>query len=381
MKSDRSTIELARELIQRKSVTPEDDGCQQILAHRLKRLGYEVESLACGEVSNLWARKGSQSPHMTFVGHTDVVPTGDESEWTYPPFSATEADGMLHGRGAADMKGSIAAMITACERFHESHDNFSGSISLLITSDEEGVALDGTRHVLEVLESRSETIDYCLVGEPTSEHRIGDTVKIGRRGSLCSEITVNGKQGHVAYPHLADNPIHRAGELIAGIAKLSWNDGDDHFPDTTLQISNVHAGVGVGNVIPGRLDLSMNFRYSPATPVKTLIEDVETLCRDLGLDYDATWDDSANPYYTQKGFFTDLVSDAVSEVLGVQPKLSTEGGTSDGRFVALTGAQVVELGPLNATIHKVDECVGIRDLDDLSVVYERILESLFVRES
>ena len=376
--SDSATVKLAKQLINRRSVTPEDAGCQKMLANRLEPLGYRVEQMDFGLVSNLWARKGNRSPHLTFVGHTDVVPSGDESEWTNPPFTATEVDGMLYGRGAADMKGSIAAMITACERFHARNESFSGSMSLLITSDEEGVAKDGTRRVLERLTERSEAIDYCLVGEPTSESSLGDTIKIGRRGSLCCDITVRGKQGHVAYPHLADNPIHRAGKLIAGLAELSWNDGDENFPDTTLQISNVHAGVGAGNVIPGHLDLSMNFRYSPNTDVATLINDVESLCQSLELDYEAVWDHSANSYYNKEPYFAELVSESVFRVLGYKPKASTEGGTSDGRFVAVTGAQVAELGPLNATIHRINECVQVSDLDSLSQVYEQIMELTFI---
>ena len=378
MSNDSTTTALAKELIQRASVTPEDAGCQIILANILEALGYRVEHMDFGQVSNLWARIGDECPHLVFIGHTDVVPTGDESEWYYPPFSATEIDGVLYGRGAADMKGSIAAMVTACQRFHSRYDSFTGSMSFLITSDEEGIAVDGTRRVLEQLNARSEKIDYCLVGEPTSVSVLGDTIKIGRRGSLCCEIVLKGKQGHVAYPHLADNPIHRAGKLIAGLAEMTWHDGGQNFPDTTLQISNIKAGVGAGNVIPGRLDLSMNFRYSPATKVTTLIDDVEALCRSLDLDYEANWDHSADSYYTSESYFADIVTDAVSQVLNRKPKLSTDGGTSDGRFVAGTGAQVIELGPLNSTIHKVNECVNTSDLDLLSQVYEHIMETVLL---
>ena len=380
MNLDRTTVQLAKQLINRRSITPEDAGCQKLLASRLEPLGYQIEQMNFGSVSNLWARIGSRSPHLTFVGHTDVVPSGDESEWMYPPFSATEVDGMLYGRGAADMKGSIAAIITACERFHARYESFPGSMSLLITSDEEGIAKDGTRHVLERLMARFEGIDYCLVGEPTSESYLGDTMKIGRRGSLCCDITVRGKQGHVAYPHLADNPIHRTGKLIAGLTELRWNDGDEYFPDTTLQVSNIHAGVGAGNVIPGHLNLSMNFRYSPNTSVATLINDVESLCQSLELDYEAVWDHSANSYYTEEPHFADLVSESVFRVLGYRPKASTEGGTSDGRFVAETGALVAELGPLNATIHRVNESVQVSDLDLLSQVYEQIMELMFIEK-
>ena len=377
MATETETISLARKLVGRRSITPEDEGCQQIIASRLECMGFEIETMDCGEVKNLWARKGTRPPLLTFVGHTDVVPIGNESEWTYPPFSATLADGFLHGRGAADMKGSIAAIITACERFFACQNSFVGSVSLLITSDEEGVAIDGTRYALDQLLNRSEVIDYCLVAEPTSEFVLGDTMKVGRRGSLSCEIVVYGKQGHVAYPHLADNPIHRAGELISGLASMKWNDGDELFPNTTLQISNVNSGVGVANVIPGHLHLKMNFRYSPATDASTLIKQVEDLCRELKLNYEATWANSADSYYNDSKFFTSVVSEAVSRTMNLAPKLSTAGGTSDGRFVAKSGAQVVELGPLNTTIHRVNECVGIDDLNQLSLIYEQILKTLF----
>ena len=377
MSTETKTISLARELVGRRSITPEDGGCQQIIASRLESMGFQIETMDCGEVKNLWARKGTKSPLLAFIGHTDVVPIGNESEWTYPPFSATLADGFLHGRGAADMKGSIAAIITACERFFACQNSFVGSVSLLITSDEEGVAIDGTRYALDQLLNRSEVIDYCLVAEPTSEVVLGDTVKVGRRGSLSGEIVVYGKQGHVAYPHLADNPIHRAGELISGLASMKWNDGDELFPNTTLQISNVNSGVGVANVIPGLLHLNMNFRYSPATDARTLTKQVEDLCRELKLNYEANWTNSADSYYNDSKFFTSVVSEAVSRTINRTPKLSTAGGTSDGRFIAKYGAQVVELGPLNTTIHRVNECVGIDDLNQLSLIYEQILKILF----
>ena len=376
MSTETETISLARELVGRRSITPEDGGCQQIIASRLESMGFQIETMDCGEVKNLWARKGTKSPLLTFIGHTDVVPIGNESEWTYPPFSATLADGFLHGRGAADMKGSIAAIITACERFFACQNSFVGSVSLLITSDEEGVAINGTRYALDQLLNRSEIIDYCLVAEPTSEVVLGDTMKVGRRGSLSGEIVVYGKQGHVAYPHLADNPIHRAGELISGLASMKWNDGDELFPNTTLQISNVNSGVGVANVIPGLLHLNMNFRYSPATDARTLTKQVENLCRELKLNYEATWTNSADSYYNESRFFTSVVSEAVSRTINRMPKLSTAGGTSDGRFVAKSGAQVVELGPLNTTIHRVNECVGLDDLNQLSLIYEQILKIL-----
>lgn len=368
------TVSLTADLIRRQSVTPNDAGCQELIASRLKPLGFEFEYFDKSDVSNLWARRGKQAPLLVFVGHTDVVPVGDESSWNYPPFDAVVADDMVHGRGAADMKGSIAAMICACERFFEYTSLTSGSIAFLITSDEEGVAVNGTRYVMEVLMERNDHIDYCLVGEPTSEKRLGDTIKIGRRGSLCCELTIVGKQGHVAYPHLADNPIHRSGALIERLTSIEWTDGDEHFPNTTLQISNIHSGVGVGNVIPGSLQMSMNYRFSPASDPQSLMDAVENECKALGLNYHAVWDLSAESYRTEKTSFADMVSQATSDTLCSIPKRSTTGGTSDGRFVAKCGAQVVEFGPLNDTIHKVNECVSVKDLNDLSLIYERIMQ-------
>ena len=379
MTSEIATLDLARQLISRPSVTPDDSGCQEVISKRLQRVGFNVEPMNSGEVKNLWARRGTEAPLLVYVGHTDVVPTGDVSLWKYPPFSATVADGMLHGRGAADMKGSVAAMVTACERLFENHFTGQGSVALLITSDEEGVAVDGTRHALDVLSRRSESIDYCLVGEPTSEDYLGDTVKIGRRGSISCSLIVYGKQGHVAYPHLADNPIHRAGALIEGMANMSWDDGDDKFPNTSLQISNVHSGVGAENVIPGQLELKMNFRYSPNADVAALSAEIEGLCQKLGLNYEATWYSHSDPYYTRESEFTEVVTTAIQRVLKCTPKISTSGGTSDGRFVAKTGAQVVEFGPLNATIHKLNECVSVEDLKSLSMVYEKIMQMVLQR--
>ena len=378
MSSDLKTLELAKELVKRPSITPDDAGCQHLLAERLEKLGFEIEFMNCGDVHNLWARKGTDSPLLTYVGHTDVVPTGNELDWLYSPFSATVADGFLYGRGAADMKGSVAAIVTACERFFASQPTVQGSFAILITSDEEGQAINGTRHVMDKLCERSETIDWCLVGEPTSEDELGDTLKIGRRGSLEGNIIVRGKQGHVAYPHLADNPIHRVGLLIARLAALNWDDGNQYFPNTTLQISNVHSGVGVSNVIPGELQMTMNFRYSPSSKVEDLVSQVEGICQDLELNYESTWNPSADSYYTKNKEFIRIVSNAARNVLEVNPKLSTAGGTSDGRFVAQSGAQVVEFGPLNSTIHKVNECVSVNDLERLSATYEQILkDSLF----
>ncbi len=377
MPANSATIELASELIQHASVTPDDGGCQALIADRLEPLGFTTETFDCGKVSNLYARRGTAEPHLTFIGHTDVVPVGSLDAWRFPPFSATQADGFLHGRGAADMKGSVAAMVTACERiFAKGGINSMGSLSLLLTSDEEGEAIDGTRYVLEQLDARGENLQYCLVGEPTSEKTLGDTIKIGRRGSLSGLITVHGIQGHVAYPHLADNPVHRSGALITALAKCDWNDADGVFPDTTLQISNLHAGVGAENVIPGELELNFNIRFSPVQNATALKAQIEKICVDLELDYEIDWSPVTDPYRSAGSHLATIVSSAVFSELGVEPARSTAGGTSDGRFAAASGAEVVEFGPLNATIHQVDECVSIFDLDKLSQVYQRVIERM-----
>lgn len=371
------TTDLAAKLIQRKSVTPNDAGCQALVAARLEPLGFKVEFFNCGAVTNLYARRGCVEPHLTFIGHTDVVPTGDPDHWQYPPFAGTCVDGYLHGRGAADMKGSVAAMITACERlFAPGGQGFIGSVSLLLTSDEEGPAVNGTRYALEQLSARGEHLQFCLVGEPTSEVVLGDTIKIGRRGSLTGVITVLGQQGHVAYPHLADNPVHRSGELISALASQCWNDGDAVFPDTTLQITNISAGVGADNVIPGELQLNFNIRYSPAQSPATLKLEIEQLCQRLVPDFNISWRAPSLPYRSGGERLAKVISAAVFDVLGVDSKPSTAGGTSDGRFAAAHGAQVVELGPINATIHQVNECVSTTDLDNLSLVYQKVLEHL-----
>ncbi len=372
-----ATTELASELIQHASVTPDDGGCHALIAERLAPLGFITETFDCGDVSNLYARRGTAEPHLTFVGHTDVVPVGNMDAWRFPPFSATQADGYLHGRGAADMKGSVAAMVTACERiFGKGGNNCAGSLSLLLTSDEEGEAIDGTRYALEQLNARGENLQYCLVGEPTSEQKLGDTIKIGRRGSLTGLITVQGIQGHVAYPHLADNPVHRSGALITALANCNWNDADGVFPDTTLQISNLHAGVGAENVIPGELELNFNIRFSPVQNATGLKAQIEKLCADLELDYEIDWSPVTDPYRSVGSHLATIVSSAVFAELGVEPARSTAGGTSDGRFAAASGAEVVEFGPLNATIHQVDECVSISDLGKLSQVYQRVIEQM-----
>ena len=367
------TLELARDLIARPSVTPEDAGCQQLLAERLRPLGFEIEPMPFGEVENLWARRGSEGPLFCFAGHTDVVPPGPLEAWESDPFTPEVRGGLLYGRGAADMKGSIAAMVTAVERFIASHPDHRGSIAWLITSDEEGPAVNGTVKVVETLERRKEKIDWCLVGEPSCSKRLGDTIKNGRRGSLNATLVVRGVQGHVAYPQLARNPIHEALPALSELAATEWDQGNAFFPPTTFQISNIHAGTGATNVIPGELEVIFNFRYSTETTHEALEERVEEVLRRHGLDYAIEWSLSGEPFLTSAGALVDAARQAVRETVGIETELSTSGGTSDGRFIAPTGAQVIELGPLNATIHKVNECVGVEDLDLLSKIYERML--------
>lgn len=371
-----ATLELAKQLIAIDSVTPDDKGCQQLLAARLEKIGFHNETLQYGDVTNLWSRRGNKGPLFCFAGHTDVVPTGDTANWKFPPFEPTEKDGFLYGRGAADMKGSIAAMVTACERFTDKHPDHKGAISFLITSDEEGPAIDGTVKVIDYLESASEKIDYCLVGEPTSTEHVGDVIKNGRRGSLGGTLIINGVQGHVAYPHLAKNPVHLFAPAMNEICNIEWDQGNEYFPATTFQISNVRAGTGATNVIPGKLEVEFNFRFSTEVTDTQLREQVEAILDKHGLDYDLKWNLSGQPFLTQPGELVTAMQNAIKDVKGFETELSTSGGTSDGRFIAPTGAQVVELGPLNATIHKVDECVSIDDLDKLSTIYEKILENL-----
>ena len=370
------TIELAQALISRPSVTPDDAGCQQLLCERLTAIGFACEPLRFGEVDNLWARRGDSGPLFCFAGHTDVVPTGPEQKWQHPPFSAKLDEGMIHGRGAADMKGSIAAFVTACERFVANHSQHKGSISFLITSDEEGPAVDGTVKVIDTLEARGEKIDWCLVGEPTSTAKVGDVVKNGRRGSLSGYLTVKGVQGHVAYPHLARNPVHQAAPALAELAAMEWDQGNDYFPPTSFQIANINAGTGASNIIPGELEVMFNFRFSTEQTEDGLREKVEAVLNSHGLEYELRWSLSGNPFLTEGGRLLEATTAAIESVCGYTPEVNTAGGTSDGRFIAPTGAQVLELGPLNATIHKVNECVSASDLDTLSEVYERMLEQL-----
>ena len=376
MSQESATLTLARELISRQSVTPEDAGCQALMMARLEAIGFKTETLNFGEVENFWARRGDSGPVLAFAGHTDVVPTGPADNWGNPPFSPTVIDGMLHGRGAADMKGSLAAMVTACERFVARHPDHKGAIAFLITSDEEGPAVNGTVKVVETLESRNEKIDYCLVGEPSSTNQVGDVVKNGRRGSLGAVLKVKGIQGHVAYPHLARNPIHEAAPALARLAAEHWDDGNNFFPPTSFQISNINAGTGATNVIPGEVEVVFNFRFSTESTAEGLKARTEAILNEHNLDYDLQWNLSGQPFLTAKGELVEATVAAIKAVSGIDTELSTAGGTSDGRFIAPTGSQVVELGPVNATIHKVNEQVKAADLDTLSEMYEGILERL-----
>ncbi len=381
-----STLDLAIDLIRRPSVTPLDAGCQDLLSARLAALGFRIEHLRFGDVDNCWARFGEREPLFAFAGHTDVVPPGPPEQWQSPPFAAEIRDGWLYGRGAADMKSSLAAMITACERFLAACPQPRGSIALLLTSDEEGPAVDGTVKVVDLLEARGEKIRWCLVGEPTSSSQLGDTLKTGRRGSLNGQLRLRGTQGHVAYPHLAQNPIHALGPILTALTDEVWDQGDDFFPPTSFQVSNVRSGTGAVNVIPGDLELWFNFRFSPALTVEQ-IQERTRLIVETGLlneeiktgqvfQYALEWNLSGPPFFTAPGELVAAATAAVQAATGLTPELSTSGGTSDGRFIAPTGAQVIELGPSNATIHKIDERIAIADLERLSHIYQDILTRL-----
>ena len=371
-----NTLELAKTLIARRSMTPDDAGCQEILTDRLEKLGFRVERMRFGNVDNFWARKGATSPVICFAGHTDVVPSGPVASWKSDPFVPEIRDGMLYGRGAADMKTSLAAFVTAIESFLEHHPDHEGSIALLVTSDEEGIAVDGTVRVVDALKARNELLDYCIVGEPTCASKFGDTLKNGRRGSLSGTLTVKGIQGHIAYPHLAKNPIHLASPAIAELAGIEWDKGNEYFPPTTWQISNIHGGTGATNVIPGTVEIQFNFRFSTASSMEFLKSRVHEVLDAHGLDYDLEWSFSGKPYLTPRGSLVEAISDAIKSVQGIDPELSTSGGTSDGRFIADICPQVVEFGPLNATIHKIDECVAIEDIEPLRAIYEKTLKNL-----
>ncbi len=367
------TLALAMELIRRPSVTPADAGCQDLLIERLEPLGFEISRLKFGDVDNLWAQRGKRAPLVVFAGHTDVVPPGPRDSWDSDPFVPEVRDGFLYGRGAADMKSSLAAFITAIEHFLERHPQHAGSIALLITSDEEGLAQNGTAKVVEWLGQQGKKIDYCIVGEPSSVNALGDVIKNGRRGSLNGRLSVRGVQGHIAYPQLAQNPIHLMAPALAELVSLSWDNGFENFPRTSFQISNVHAGTGADNVIPGQLDIEFNFRYSPAVTDVELRQRVESLLERYQLDYALSWRLSGKPFLTPAGTLVDAVRQALRSELQHEPELSTAGGTSDGRFIAPTGAQVVEVGPVNATIHKTNECVRVADLSALAKVYANTL--------
>ena len=370
-------LELARELIARKSVTPDDGGCQQLIAKRLERIGFRCESMPFGEVTNLWAKRGASRPLVCFAGHTDVVPTGPLAEWHSDPFVPTVRDGKLYGRGAADMKSSIAAFVTATEAFVKERPSHSGSIALLLTSDEEGPAVDGTVRVVEALKKRNERVDYCIVGEPSSVDALGDTVKNGRRGSLSGKLIVKGVQGHVAYPHLVKNPIHLAAPALAELAGTQWDKGNEDFPPTSFQVSNIHAGTGAGNVIPGSLTLDFNFRYSTESTEASLKQRLEGVLRKHGVDYSLDWlPGGGKPFVTQRGRLVDVVSHAIRSQTGRTPELSTTGGTSDARFIAEICPEVVEFGPVNASIHKLNEHIELAALEKLPRIYLDVLRAL-----
>ena len=370
------TIELAKELISKASLTPLDEGCQDLISQRLKKIGFNIENMPFKEVKNLWATYGEDGPLFIFLGHTDVVPTGPINNWKNDPFLPLEENGFLFGRGAADMKGSVAAFVTAIESFVNEHKEFNGRIGLMLTSDEEGPSVNGVRKVIQELQNRQENIDWCLVGEPTANYQVGDVIKIGRRGSLGASVKIEGIQGHVAYPQKALNPIHESAGAINEITKLTWKDETGEFQDSVLQISNLNSGTGASNVIPGDLIFDLNVRFSPSTSEEEIKESVEKILSDRSLNYSVTWNLSGNPFLTKDKGLIDAVKQSISEATGIVTQTSTDGGTSDGRFIAPTGAEVVELGPVNESIHKINECIKSEDLITLSKIYNRILVKL-----
>ena len=371
-----TTLELAKSLISKASVTPDDCGCQAIMIDRLKKIGFEIHPLKFGDVDNFWAVHGNRGPLFAFAGHTDVVPAGDENAWNTKPFEPTIKDGFLYGRGAADMKGGLASMVTATEDFIKDNPNHNGRIAFLITSDEEGVAVNGTVKVMKYLTENNQKIDYCLLGEPSSTSITGDVIKNGRRGSLNGVMKVHGKQGHVAYPHLAKNPIHHVSPALNDLCKQEWDNGNDYFPATSFQISNMHSGDGVTNVIPGDATVMFNFRYSTETTKEELQKKVHEILDSHNLEYSIEWSHSGYPFLTPQGELVSACIEAIKKTKGIEPELSTSGGTSDGRFIAQEGTQVVELGPVNATIHQVNEFVLVQDLDDLSEIYYQVLTNI-----
>jgi succinyl-diaminopimelate desuccinylase len=371
-----NTLELAKELIAIASLTPDDHGCQKIISNRLIQLGFKIENHRFGDVDNLWARLGKDDPLFVFAGHTDVVPTGPLDQWTHDPFKPTIVGDTLYGRGTADMKSSIAAMICACEAFIPNNNTLKGSIAFLITSDEEGPAIDGTVRMIDKLEQRNEKINWCLVGEPSSTLNVGDVVKNGRRGSLSGKLTIHGQQGHIAYPHLADNPIHSFAPALNDLVNEQWCQGNEFFPPTSFQISNIKAGTGASNVIPGDLDVEFNLRFSTELSQIPIEKRIEKILGRHNLNYTLDWTLSGNPFITQRGELITAARNAIHSTCGIETELSTAGGTSDGRFIAPTGAQVVELGPVNESIHKIDENISISELDKLTEIYTHILKEL-----
>ncbi|WP_104402047.1 succinyl-diaminopimelate desuccinylase [Vibrio penaeicida] len=378
--TDSPVLALAKDLISRPSVTPLDEGCQELMINRLKALGFEIEIMVFEDTTNFWARRGTESPLFAFAGHTDVVPAGPLEQWHTPPFEPTVIDGHLHGRGAADMKGSLACMVVAVERFIAENPDHKGSIAFLITSDEEGPFINGTTRVVDTLVERNEIIDMCIVGEPSSTLHVGDVVKNGRRGSITGDLVVKGTQGHVAYPHLANNPVHHALPALAELASTKWDEGNEYFPPTSFQIPNLHSGTGASNVIPGEFNVQFNFRFSTELTDEEIKRRVHSTLDSYGLDYDLNWTLSGHPFLTDTGELKEAIVRAVERVNHKKPELLTTGGTSDGRFIATMGAQVIELGPVNATIHKVNECVSVADLELLTDMYEATLEELLANK-
>ncbi|MFC5920692.1 succinyl-diaminopimelate desuccinylase [Neisseria weixii] len=374
--TETQSLELAKQLIARTSVTPDDQNCQQLLAERLQKIGFTIEEMNFGDTKNIWARRGNTAPVLCFAGHTDVVPAGPLEKWDSPPFEPTEREGRLYGRGAADMKTSIACFVTACERFVAVHPDHQGSIALLITSDEEGDAHDGTTKVVDVLKARGELIDYCIVGEPTATEVLGDMLKNGRRGSLSGNLTVKGKQGHIAYPHLAVNPVHTFAPALLALTKEVWDEGNDYFPPTSFQISNINGGTGATNVIPGELNVKFNFRFSTESTEESLKQRVQDILDRCGVQYDLAWSCSGQPFLTQAGRLTDAARATIRQICGVEAELSTSGGTSDGRFIKAIAAELIELGPSNATIHQLNENVLLDDIPKLSAIYEGMMTEL-----
>ena len=372
------TLELAKSLISKASVTPDDKGCQSIMIERLKKIDFEIHPLKFGDVDNFWATRGNGGRLFAFAGHTDVVPAGNEDAWNTAPFEPTIKDGFLYGRGAADMKGGLASMVTATENFVKENPNHNGTIAFLITSDEEGIAINGTVKVMDYLKESNQKIDFCLIGEPSSSAILGDVIRNGRRGCLNGSLTVKGKQGHIAYPQLANNPIHLVAPALNQLCDEEWDNGNEHFPATSLQISNIHSGYGVTNVIPGELEVLFNFRYSPETTQELLQKRVVEILDDYDFEYSIDWQHSGFPFLTPKGRLVDACAEAISNVKSIEPELSTSGGTSDGRFIAQEGTQVVELGPVNSTIHQVNESVLVQDLEDLSRIYSKVLTKILV---